>query len=303
MSTKQIVLSAIAVLVVTGIVFLIVRYQQPDNSLAKDILPELKVVNIQVLNLTGEQAEMAMNMVIDNPAPFGVKLDSLYYTLFIEDIEVMKTTYPDPIDIEGGDSATFSLPLTINYNKMESLLKRLEDEGRDSAVYKINSIVYTNSDLVPDGQIEIEVDKRLPLIRIPEINITDMRIEDLSFSGVTIVSVVTIENENDLAFGFKDMSYSLSLADNNPIEGEKREVVEIPAKGTTSFEIPVEIDLGEMGESLIDLIKDGGDLSYEFIMNADMIADAPVIGESKINMSASGNLRELKEVAKSQAKE
>ena len=89
MSTKQIILSAIAILVVAGIVFLIVRYQQPDNSLAKDILPELKVVNIQVLNLTGEQAEMAMNMVIDNPAPFGVKLDSLYYTLFIEDNEVI----------------------------------------------------------------------------------------------------------------------------------------------------------------------------------------------------------------------
>lgn len=109
--------------------------QRSDKDIKDKVIPQLQLAQMQVTNLTADQADVRVNMIIDNPAPVGLDIDSLYYTVFIEGNEVVKTTYPDPLHIEGSGNTTVSLPLTIYYDKLQSVLDKLEEEGRDSVVY------------------------------------------------------------------------------------------------------------------------------------------------------------------------
>lgn len=303
MSTKKIILSVIGVVLLSGLIYLIVRFQQSDKELTDYVIPQVQLVQMQITRLTTERADMQMNMVIDNPAPVGLHIDSLYYIVSIEDNEVVESTYPDAVQIEANDTTTISLPLTIYYDTLQSVLHALEQQGKDSVIYKMNATIFSDMDIIPKNKFEVEVEKLLPLIRPPEIDVTDLSVEDLDFSGATIVVEALVNNKNVFPFGFEDMYYSLQIEDNEAIEGNKPGVVNIPAKDTTQVTIPVEIDFKEMGKGLIDLIRKGDDLSYDFGLKTALVSDEHILQESEITLHATGSLKDLQTVVKEQKEE
>lgn len=116
MTTGRTVLIGIGVVFLAGILYLVITFQRSDKDIKDKVIPQLQLAQMQVTNLTADQADVRVNMIIDNPAPVGLDIDSLYYTVFIEGNEVVKTTYPDPLHIEGSGNTTVSLPLTIYYD-------------------------------------------------------------------------------------------------------------------------------------------------------------------------------------------
>ena len=303
MSTKKIILSIIGVVLLFGLIYLIVRFQQSDKELADYVMPQIQLAQMQITSLTADRADMQLDVVIDNPAPMGLHIDSLYYIVSIEDNEVVASTYPDAVQIEANDTTTISLPLTIYYDTLQSVLEALEQQGKDSVVYKVNATIFSDMDIIPKDSFDVEVEKLLPLIRIPEINVTDLSVEDIGFSGATIVVEALVDNKNIFPFSFENIHYSLQIEDNEAIEGNKPEAINIPAKDTAQVTIPVEIDFGEMGKGLIDLIRKGDDLTYDFILKTVLISDEHILQESEITLHATGSLEELKDVVKEQKEE
>lgn len=287
--------------IVVGIFYLILTFQQSDKEMEEYVVPQLEYAQMQLTRLTAEKADMNMNMIIDNPAPIALNIDSLYYTISIEGNEVVATTYPDSLQIDANDTTMVSLPLTIYYDKLKSVLDRLEQEGRDSATYKVNATIYAENDIIPKDKFNLEVEKVLPVIRTMEVDVTNLSIEDLDFSGATIVVEALVENKNPFPSGFKDMHYSLQIEDNEAVEGSKPGTVKIPAKDTATVSIPVEIDFKEMGKSLIDLIKKGDELSYDFSLRTALVSDEHILEESEVLLKAAGKLRNLKDAAEGQA--
>lgn len=209
MSTKKVIFSVIAVALLTGLIYLVVKFQQSDRKLADYVVPQLQLAQMQLTQLSAKQVDMNMNVVIDNPAPVGIHIDSLHYKVFIEGNEVVKSTYPDSLEVEANDTTTVSLPITIYYDKLQAVLEELEQQGKDSVIDKINATIFSEMDIIPKDTFNLEVEKMLPLVRIPEINVTDLHVEDLSFSGATLKVEAMVKNENVFSFGFQDMSYQL----------------------------------------------------------------------------------------------
>lgn len=299
MSTKKTIFLVLGVAVLAGIIYLVVKFQSSDKEVADYVVPELQLANIQVTNLTANKADMIMRMAIDNPAPVGIRIDSLHYVIYIEDNEVARTTYPDSLQIEASDSTAFSLPLTLYYDKLQSVLNNLEQQGQDSANYRVDATIFTDMTIIPKDKLDLDIEKRLPLIRPPEIQVADIGVEDVGFSGATLKTDIVVTNKNAFSFGFRDMHYAVRLDNNEPVEGNKPGTVNIPAKGSTTISIPAELDFKEMGKNLIDLIRKGDDVSYSFYMNTNLVSDSEVLEDSEIEMNASGKLKSAIEAAKS----
>lgn len=303
MSTKKVIFSVIGVAILAGIIYLVVKFQQSDKGVADYIVPQLQLAQMQLTNLTAEQADMNMNMVIDNPAPVGLNIDSLHYKVYIEGNEVVKTTYPDSIQVDANDTTTVSLPITIYYDKLVSVLDKLEKQGKDSVIYKIDATIFSDMDIIPKDTFNLEAEKLLPLVRSPEINITDLNVEDLSFSGATMKVEALVKNKNVFSFGFENMSYRLQIEDNEWMEGDKPGTVNIPAKDSATITIPVELNFKELGQGLYDLIRKGDELTYDFRLSTSMVSDEHILEESDITLNATGKLKTLVDVAKEQVKE
>lgn len=302
MRVGKVIIIGIGIVILAGILYLAISFLGSDNGIKERVVPQLELADMQVTNLTAERADMDMNMIIDNPAPVGIKIDSLYYTIFIEGHEVASTTYPDPLQIESGQRTKVSLPLTVYYDKLQSLLDELEEEGRDTVQYTLDAILFIYAALIPD-EINLTVEERLPLVRIPDIRVTDLSIEDISLSGAVIQVATYVVNRNVFSMGFEDIHYSLVLGDNEPMEGHKPEPVRIEAKDTAFIQMPVELDFGNMGRGLLDYIREGGDLPYNFSLRTRLVSDAHMLEESEMNMQVTGTLDELGDVVEGQLNE
>jgi LEA14-like dessication related protein len=297
MRIMRIILIGIGVALLAGILYLFVLYLDSDEETTEQLSPQLELAHMQVTNLSAERADMDMNVIIENPTPVDFNIDSLYYTVMIEGHEVARTTYPDPIHIEADQNTRVSFPFTVYYSRLQSLLDQLEEEGRDTVLYTIDATLFTDAVLLPDDQFDLKLEERLPLLRIPELRVTNLNIEDLDFSGAVIQVETYVVNENVFAVGFENMDYSLQVGDNQAIEGHKPEPLRIGAKDTALIRMPVEVNFGEMGRGLLDYIREGGDLPYFFSLNAKLVSDAEMLEESELAMTATGRLEELGEVA------
>lgn len=300
MRIGKVVIIGVGIILLAGILYLTITFLGSDDGIKEQVVPQMEFADMQLTNLTADRADMDMNMIIDNPAPVGLNIDSLYYTIFIEGHEVVKTTYPDSLQIEANQNTRISLPLTIYYDKLQSVLDQLEEEGRDSVVYTIDATLFTDADLIPDDRINLEVEKRLPLVRIPDVKVTDLSIEDISFSGAVIQIETYVINRNVFSMGFEDMHYSLVLGENEPMEGYKPEPLTIEAKDTAFIQMPVELDFGDMGRGLLDYIREGSDLPYNFSLRTKLVSDTHILEESEMNMQVTGTLDELGDVVEGQ---
>ena len=303
MSNKKIIFTVIALAILAAIVIGVVKFKSSDKKIADYVVPELKLGQMQVTNLTAEKADMKMNMLIDNPAPVGLSVDSLFYTVSIEGNEIARTTYPDSLRLEARDSTTVELPLTLYHDKLADVLKSLEQQGRDSALYTINATIFTDMALIPKDKLNMKVEKRLPLIRIPEIHVTDIKMKDVGFKGATMVVETSIKNDNVFPIRFSDMNYRVQVDNNGWMEGSKPGTVNIPAKGATTMTIPMDVKLKEMGKNALDLIRKGTDVRYDFRMNTKLASDAQVLKESKIVLNSSGKLKTVVDAVKEHAKD
>lgn len=299
MSTKKTLFPALGVVVLAGIVFMVFRFQSADKEAADYVVPELQLADMHVTNLTANKAEMSLSMAIDNPAPVGIRIDSLQYVIYMEDNEVARTTYPDSLRIEASDSTAFSLPLTLYFDKLDSVLNNLEQQGQDSANYRVDATIYTDVPVIPKNEIVLNIEKRLPLIWPPEIQVAEIGVEDVGISGATFKADIVVTNKNIFDFGFRDMYYAVQLEDNEAVERNKPGIVHIPAKSSTTIRIPADIDFKGMGKNLIDLIRKGDNVRYYFDMNTEMVSDSEMLDDGDIQMSSSGKLKSAIEATKS----
>lgn len=282
------------VLTIVMIIVLVTNYSRSGKNVA-ELLPELKIASIQILDLDSEKAVANMQMQFDNPL-IGIHVDSLYYTMYIEGIEVIRSTYPAPFDLPSDSSSVLSLPVTIYYDKLIPLLKNLDKKGLDSVTYKVTTIAYTNYLL--KKKMVIETERYLPLIKIPEIAIENIRIGKLGVSN-TIVSIsIALYNPNVFAFGFKDMNYKVRINEDNTIEGNMPESVWTPAKDTTKFTIHSNIDLKDAAENIVDYLLKPAKSSYTIRSDMKIISKHEMIENSKMILTASGTLKEIKELQK-----
>jgi len=303
MKNKGIIIGVILLALLAGGAYLVVKMKRSDKKIADYVVPELKMGQMRVTNLTAEKADMKMNMLIDNKAPVGFSIDSLFYTVSIAGQEIARTTYPDSLRLEARDSTTIELPLTLYHDKLADVLKGLEQQGRDSAMYTVNATIFTDMALIPKDKLNMKLEKRLPLIRIPEIHVTDIKMKDVGLKGATMVVETSIKNENGFPIRFSDMNYRVQVDNNGWMEGSKPGTMNIPAKGTTTMTIPMEVKLKEMGKNALDLIRKGTDVHYDFRMNTKLASDAQVLKDSKIALNSSGKLKTVVDAVKEHKKD
>ncbi|MDQ4140379.1 MAG: LEA type 2 family protein [Bacteroidota bacterium] len=300
---KNWIIGLIVAAILGGVAIAVLRFKRSDKKVADYIVPKLTMTSMQLTNLTAERADVKMGMIIDNPAPIGFTIDSLYYRVSIADQEVARTTYPDTLRLEAKDSTKVTLPLTLYYDKLKEVTDRLAQQGQDSVNYRVNATIFSKTKLIPKDKFNLTVEKRLPLVTIPEVKVTDIKINDLKFKGATMQVEAAVRNRNVFSLGLKDMAYTMKIEDNEPIEGNKPGTINIPAKGTANFTIPVEITFKEMGKTLIDFVKEGKDLSYNLKLYTEVVTKSNILRDSKINLTSSGKLKTVLDAVKENVKE
>ncbi|HYG39325.1 MAG TPA: LEA type 2 family protein [Cytophagales bacterium] len=267
--------------------------EQKKDPYTTFIKPRVELANFQIKTMTRQKTEMNMNMLIDNPSPIGFKINNLKYKIYIVDTEVMKSTYSKAIKLEGNDSSLISLPVTVYNEKLIRKLEELENKNLDSVNYKIKGQFFTNIPFLKGEPIDFEMEKRLPLYKIPKAKFEKLKIEKLGLNNTKVIIQTKIENPNVFPFKFKETIFKVNIDKDELMKGNIDTVVNIPAKGKVDLNLPAEISIKEVGETAFEMLLKPGDVDYSFYLETKLVSEDNSLKNSLITMEGQGKLQDL----------
>lgn len=293
-------LSILVLLILALGAYLFINWKKSSkvDPYATFIKPRLELSSFQIKTMRKEQTTMDMKYLIDNPAPIGFQVDSLQYKILIAGQEVMQSSYPKSIALESNDSSLITLPLTIYNQKLTEILKKLENQKVDSVEYKIEARLFTDIAFLKNQPINLEFAKKLPLYKIPEAKLQHVKVEKLGLNRTKLLLTVQLENPNVFDYKFKETAFQINIDKDKLAEGRVDQAINIPAGQKESIDIPLEVDVKEVGETAFNLLFKPNEVDYYFAFKTELVADKNTFKDSKVVMEDRGKLKDLVKLLK-----
>ncbi|MEO8068327.1 MAG: LEA type 2 family protein [Flavobacteriales bacterium] len=291
----RVFLLLLILLLLFGVIQLIRWAKAKENDPdATFILPRVSMANMNIQRLDPDATTMLLVMTIDQPAPIGLTVDSLDYTLSIAGNEVIHSTYPHAVSIGAYDSASISLPVTIRTKRLIDVLKQLEAEGRDSVIYAMDTRFHLPAAFWTKKPMEVRIERNLPLVRIPRVHLQDPSVVKFGFGESRINVDLALFNPNVFDLAFRDLAITADLEGHEVVLTSADTLIRAAAMDTAIIHLPMRIALGHMIEGVFDLLLKPARTVYSYHMEFTVISDQPSLDECHFIVVGKGHLDELK---------
>lgn len=276
-----------SVISILAIIFLIAGCSAL-RDIAKIQKPELSVTDVRVTDFTFEDIELTYIVTVDNPNSLSVQMDSYNYDFRLREKTFLEGRQDKNMEIKAADKSTFEVPMQLNFEKVYDGIKTLVNA--DEASYKFLSVV--SFDLPVLGVTDIPVSKKgsLPMINVPKIIIKDLEIKNLSLTRADLVLNMEFDNPNAFGINVNNFNYDLTINGDRWAEGNALGNTSISNKGASQLQIPISLNITEMGMSAYRLLTGSGELNYSLSGNFNLGTTHPMLHQTNLSVNRSGSL-------------
>ena len=260
------------------------------------LLPRLELSELEITSLTSQKTEMMVKVDIKNQLPLSFTIDSLQYRIFINDTEILKDHYKKSISLKGNASSLISLPITIFIDSLSSVLKANERENADSVEFHFHGSFFT--DIFFKKKFNVDIKRLIPRFYIPEVHAEHFEIDSLNFSRASVQLLVSINNKNVFPFKADNITYEVSIEDNQWIKGSISGFTDIKAKSITNLTIPITISFKEVSKTLWDLLTKGNKVHYKLHLTFKIESENNMMKNSKVILESEGTVKSLMKALK-----
>lgn len=284
-------------LAVAGIAVLIYFLLNNDAS-EKDsadtfIKPEMELASFQINSIEDGTIQLDLSVMVNNKMPVAFSVDTLQYNVFMEEVLVAESTYPEGISIDASERSTVSLPITLYKDQINQILQKVEQNpSNDSLNLLMKADVLTDIPFT-DDPIELSLTKRIYFVRQPQITVSDISIEKFGLDQSEVEMTIQVNNPNQFTFSFRKTDYEFSVDNESVAYGAVDKVTNIAAGDTTTFVVPFNVNLDEVGENVFNLLFKPKETNYEFSLSSQIDSEKDFINNGTIRVTRSGKLKEL----------
>lgn len=250
--------------------------------------PELSVTDVRVTDFSFEDIELTYDVQIDNPNAVSVDMSSYNYDFKLNDRTFVDGQQKRANKIEASGSSTLEVPVRLNFQKVYEGMRTLAT-AEEAAYEFLGSVSF---DLPVLGVTPVSFSRRgnIPMVKVPGIKIQNLEIQNLSLSSADLVLNMEFHNPNAFGILVNSFDYSLSINGNRWAGGKALQNLNISEDGVTSMEIPISLNITEIGISAYRLLTGSGDLNYQLNGTFDLGTDHPLLGRTNFNLNRSGTL-------------
>lgn len=259
--------------------------QDITNNIQK---PRLSVTNVQVTDFSFNDIELTYDITVDNPNPLAVQMASYEYDFKLNEETFIEGQQEDNSKIDASGSSTVKVPVRFSFSEVYNGIRTLAEA--DQAQYDFLGSV--SFDLPALGITEIPFNRSgtIPMVRFPEIRIRNLRVQSLSLSRADLVLQMEFENPNKFGINLNNFDYTFDVNGNSWAEGNALSSTRISGDGVSNLEIPISLNIGEMGLAAYRLLSGSETLNYNLTGTFDLTADHPLLGQTNLNLNRSGAL-------------
>lgn len=127
------------------------------------------------------------------------------------------------------------------------------------------------------------------LLSAPDVNLRNVQVMGLGFDGQTFLLTFDASNPNAVALPVRHIAYGLELDGKHFASGKTASEFTIPANGTTSFAISVDLNLLRTAPELLFVVRDGTRRDIPYEVEGQLGVDIPLA--PALRYRNSGNIR------------
>lgn len=231
--------------------------------------PTVKVETVSLRDVSFEDVKLDFSLLVQNPNAFGAALEGYRFSFAVQDREILHGDEDRRLDLDPRSVGKLTIPVTLNFKQLYKLVS--ETASLDSLAFSLRG-EFRPAGLLAGFSIPFQYSGRLPNIRVPEIRLSGLSVDQLSFTGVDLKLGFLLKNPNAFPFQIGRMSYDIALAGNAVAKGAVEKLVSAPAKQTAEFQLPLSINFAGAGSGLRSLrsLLQGDEISCSIDGNVEL---------------------------------
>ncbi|MDH5356928.1 MAG: LEA type 2 family protein, partial [Gammaproteobacteria bacterium] len=156
-----------------------------------------------------------------------------------------------------------ALPVTLKFDDLRKIPGELWK--KDQFSYQLDTSINIKLPVIGLYTIPFSKKDTLPVPKLPSIQIKNLNVTDLSLTTAKIVAEVEIDNPNNFNLGLSNFNYRLNINQETWGEGTSSKPGSIPKKGKGTIQIPLQLDLVNMGKTAYKLLSSKDNLDYQMV--------------------------------------
>ena len=221
--------------------------------------PTLDIRKMAVKKMTLSSMQLTFFADITNPNPLGFKLFGLDYLLRVSGDQLAKGRAPQGIELRAGGKTSTEFDLDFDLGRTGAAI--LELIQKKSVPYELAAV---GKFLSKEGGLDVPVgfSGRLPLPRLPIINVKSFAPTDVSASGVGFRLETEMKNDNDFELPIDGLSFDVKVDNRRVLANKAARGLRIAPgkKGVVPLEFKV--GLAALGLSLAEALA-GKNMRWE----------------------------------------
>lgn len=264
---KKTVLLLITAFVISGCQAI----QNLGDSIRK---PSLSIANVRVTDFAFDEIELTYDVEVDNPNPVALQMLGYGYDFDINGNDFIKGDTDKELRIESSGASTFQLPVRLNFSELYNLFSGLK--GRDEADYKLAANLDFDLPVLGRTSVPLEKSGSVPMLKLPKINVSSLKVEDVNFSRANLMLNLNVDNPNGFGLLVNALSYNLDVNGQNWVDGQNERQLTINKNNSNQLSIPISVNITEIGTSVIQLLNNSQELDFNLKGSFDFGANHPL---------------------------
>ena len=295
------ILIPVVVLLILGIIgwVLFNKYKEKNENPVSGLKPKVEMGFGHITNLTDSTIDLELNLLIDNPLPIGFEAKKFDYSVQMNDVTILENNYSKPLVLKANDSTIVTLPSQLKIRKLSKEGDKQSAMGEDSADYHFKTVFHLKKPFLGKDSLTLEFDKRMPLYRLPKVEMVGYDLEKFRLKKSEIVLHLKFTNRNGFPIQFKNPSYVVDLGKQKRLaEGSVKGFTKVKGKSSEIYEIPLAIKTGKLLKAAGQILTKGKDIPFTLYFKSKLVSDNEVLKNSDINIIVDGELQDLATIKK-----
>jgi LEA14-like dessication related protein len=250
--------------------------------------PDVRVTGVEITALSFDGVEVTAELDVSNPNPIGVTLTGFSYEFFVEGNRFVGGDFAEGIQIDPDASSTLRVPVAIEFGELLRTVQSLKDKSEAAYVIAIDP----RFELPVIGEVSVPVaaEGTFPVVRLPDVQLTTVRLESLTLSGADLALELEVSNPNTFGVELGSLQYAFAVNGNPWVDGSSSGAQTIGAQRDSRVVIPFSVRFLSVGRAVYRLLTGDDTLDYTLELVAQVGTELALVPEVTLPFSLEGSV-------------
>ena len=174
-----------------------------------EFIPTVKFNRLELTDISFEDLSVDFVFDVHNPNPVDIPLERFSYGLDLDSVEILSGDNPEGLELRQEATSAMVLPVTLNFQGVYDLVTA--ERGQDALPFAFRGGFGWDTDIGP-VDVSFEEAGEFPALRIPDIQVGELALTELSETQAGFELSVDIDNDHGSTLEFANLDFEVSFA-------------------------------------------------------------------------------------------